>query len=350
MALEVICSELLARLRLTTEGTICDTGDSFVTLRCRNETGSLVVLKYVSSGSLDAYRRLKNEALLLQHLPVRPPLRLLRLGSAGPGYLVTELDPGILLRPEDLHDRRVFNPIADALIEFQAIRTDVGGFGIVDREHMATYYLKVLLKHILHLWPAHLSAQEAASCMTIVTTSLPAILRTSVICHGDFLPSNLLFHPDDGTVTVTDLEGFMSRNHPLFDVMALFTMNDLDLARWDWQPLILLYYLEKTAGMLQLDPASREFNMAYRGVLISFLVYRLNEARIDLQHGAYFDGRGKRDYVVTKLIGLLQGHPELWRDEKMREALEVRKSNLRRMLSVSGYDEHLERMLAYGAS
>jgi hypothetical protein len=255
----------------------------------------------------------------------------------------------MLLRPEHLDDRRVCSAIADALVEFQTIRTDVGGFGIVDREHLAIYYLKVLLKHILHLWPAHLSAQEAASCMTIVATALPAILRTGVICHGDFLPSNLLFHPDDGTVTVTDLEGFMSRNHPLFDVIALFTTNGLDLACWDWQPRFLRYYLEKTAGTLRLEPASREFNTAYRGMLISFLIYRLNEARIALQHGAYFDGRGKRDYLVTKLIGLSQGRPELWRDEKMRQALEVRKHNLRRILSVRGYGEHRERMLAYGA-
>jgi len=350
MARGITRADLLARLRLTTEGTLCDAGDSFVTLRCRTEAGSLVVLKYVSSGTPDAYRRLKNEALLLQHLPVRPSLRLLRPEHAGPGYLVTRLDPGLLLRPEHLDDRRVRNVIADALVEFQTIRIDVGRLGIGDREHLATYYLKVLLKHILHLWPAHLSAREAASCMTIVATALPAILRTGVLCHGDFLPSNLLFHPDDGTVTVTDLEGFMSRNHPLFDVVALFTMSDLDLACWDWQPRFLWYYLEKAAATLQLDPASREFDTAYRGVLIYFLVYRLNEARIALQNGAYFDGREKRDYLVTKLIGLAQGRPELWRDEQMREALVVRKNNLRRMLSATGYGQHVEHMLTARAT
>jgi hypothetical protein len=309
-----------------------------------------VVLKYVSSGTPDAYRRLKNEALLLQHLPVRPPLRLLRPDDTGPGYLVTKLDPGLRLRPEHLDDGRAYHAIADALVEFQTIRIDVGRLGIVDREHLATYYLKVLLKHILHLWPAHLSAQEAAASMTIVARALPAILRTGVLCHGDFLLSNLLFHPDDGTVTVTDLEGFMSRNNPLFDVVAFFTMSELDLTRWDWQPRFLEYYLEQTAGTLQLDPASREFNTAYRGLLTFFLVYRLNEARIALQKSAYFDGRGKRDYLVAKLIGLAQGRPELWRDETMREALAVRANNLRRILSARGYGEHVEHMLTSGAT
>jgi hypothetical protein len=337
---------LLARLRLRTAGVISDDGDSFVTLLCRDESGRQVVLKYVASRSPDAFRRLNNEALLLKHLSRREPLRLLPHRDDGPGYLLTDYDAGQLLRPDRLDDDAVVPAVADALIEFQTDQVDVRICGVKDREHLATYYLKVLLKHILHAWPAHLTALEAGRAIGILTAALPAILGRRVICHGDFQPTNLLFHSQDQSVTLTDLEGFMSRNHPLFDVLALFTMNDQPLARWGWQRRFFQHYLARAGERLPLDPGSRTFQDAYRGLLVFFLVYRLNEARIALSNTSYFDGLGKAAFVRRRLGDLLRARRGAWRDEHMEAALRVRRENLRCALSGTGFREHLDTMLA----
>jgi hypothetical protein len=337
--------ELLDRLRLTPDHALSADGDSFVTLRCHDESGRPVVLKYVSSSSPDAYRRLTNESRLLTGLPTRPPLRLLARRYDGPGYLVTDHDSGRLLRPERLDDDVMLATIADALVEFQSARIDAGAIGVVDREHRATYYFKVLFKHIIHLWPDHLSAAEALRAVALVSAALPAILSRRVPCHGDFLPTNLLYHAEDRSVTLTDLEGFMSANHPLFDVLALFTIYDKDIDRWNWQPRFLRCYLMRCAAAFGLDPASRHFRAAYRGILVFFLVYRLNETRIGLSRSKYFDGLGKVEYLKRKLAGLIRGQRGAG-STGAAAVLEVRKRNLRRVLSTKGYLAHLDAMLA----
>ena len=234
--------------------------------------------------------------------------------------------------------------IADALTQFQTIKLDARELGIVDRELLATYYVKVLVKHLLHLWPAHLSAREAASCLAILTAALPAICGRRVVCHGDFLPTNLLYRADDASVTFTDLEGFMCGNHPLFDVLALFSISRLDLMDWAWQRSFLDRYLSAAAAPLGLDPQSREYRRAYRGILIFFLVYRLNEERIFLSGRSYFDGLSKWRFLAHKAARLATGRREAWRDEATAGALDIRKRNLRRALSSKLYREHLETM------
>jgi aminoglycoside phosphotransferase (APT) family kinase protein len=338
-------SGLLQRLRLAPEHVLSADPGSFVTLQCRDEKGKRLVLKYAPTGSIDSHRRLTNESLLLTHLPTRPPLRLLVRTDDGPGYLVTEFDSGRLLRPERLDDDSTVAAIADALVAFQSIRITPRSIGIVDREHRATYYLKVLLKNIVHLWPEHLSAAEAVRCLSVVVRALPAILQQRVLCHGDFLPTNLLYHEVDRSVTLTDLEGFMSANHPLFDVLALLTISDRELTRWNWQPGFLRRYLKRSATSVGLDPRSQQFSRAYRGILIFFLVYRLNEAQIGFRQTTYFDGLGKLEYLKRKAVTLITGRRELW-PEEAAAVLDVRKRNLRRALSVEGYHEHFETMLA----
>src|SRR5262245_48403317 len=229
-----IRTRLMKTLGLRSDTVLSDDGDSFVTIACRDEADRRVVLKYVRSGSADAYRRLTNETRLVKHLRTRPPLRLLPYRADGHGYLVTDLDPGVLLWP-DRFDHAVAETVADALGQFQTIQPDVRPLGIVDRERLSTYYVKVLTKHLLHLWPAHISARDAAACFATVTAALPAIHRVRVICHGDLLPTNLLHHPNEGSITFTDLEGFISANHPLFDVLAFFTISGRDLTEWSWQ-------------------------------------------------------------------------------------------------------------------
>jgi thiamine kinase-like enzyme len=337
-------AEWLRRLNLHAETVLSDDGgDSFVTILCRDEAGRRVVLKYVRGESADAHRRLKNEAQLIKHLPVRAPLRLLPYRADGHGYLVTEFDPGTLLRP-DRFDDGIALTIAEALAEFHSTRSDVRALGIVDRERLSTYYVKVLAKHLLHLWPAHLTAWEASRCSAIVTAALPAIARRSAICHGDLIPTNLLHH-DDGSITFTDLEGFMSANHPLFDVIAFFSISGRDLSEWSWQPSFLARYLGAAAA-LGLDPSSTEYADAYRGILIFFLVYRLNEERILATNGSYFDGQAKPRFLARKAAGVVTLRREVWRDDTVGDALDVRKRNLQRALSPDFFREHLSAMHA----
>ena len=336
-------NDLLKRLGLTRDSVLSDDGDSFVTMLCRDADDRRVVLKYVHSGAADAHRRLRNEAALVRHLRVKTPLRLLPHRADGPGYLVTDYDSGILLRPDRL-DPHVVHTIAYALAQFQTIRPNVQQLGVRDREHVATYYLKVLLKNLLHLWPAHITAAEATRCQAMLTAALPAICRQRVICHGDFLPTNLLYHADDDSVTFTDLEGFMCRNHPLFDVLAFFTISGLDLMDWSWQRAFLARYLAAGARALGLDPTSREYCDAYQGILVFFLVYRLSEERMVLRGGSYFDGLGKGRFLAQKIGQLAAGRRSAWRDDEMGDALEVRKRNLRLALTPGRYREHLEAM------
>ena len=209
--------------------------------------------------------------------------------------------------------------------------------------------MKVLVKNLLHLCPAHLSARDAAACVAILTAALPAIARQRVICHGDLLPTNLLYHHDDESVTFTDLEGFMGANHPLFDVLAFLSISGLDLMAWDWQRRFLVRYLSR-AGALGLDANSREYQDAYRGILVFFLVYRLNEQRINESGGAYFDNVGPRRFVTRKAARLAAGRRDAWRDDSMDEALNVRKRNLRRALSRRLYREHVDAMASAAAA
>jgi thiamine kinase-like enzyme len=343
--LQGIDEGLVGRLRLTPERVLSADGDSFVTVLCRDADGARRVLKYVSHPSRDAGRRLANETRLVTHLEAHPPLRFLTRRDAGPGYLVTDYDPGRLLRPERLDDDATLKAIAGALVEFQTIRPDTTALGIVDREAIATYYFKVLLKHIVHVLPAYLGALEAARSVLAVSTAMPSILRSRVPCHGDFLPTNLLYDESAGRVTFTDLEGFMTANHPLFDVVALFTIANGDLRRWTWQPRFLRFYLAGAGAALGLDPRSSDFAAAYRGILIFFLVYRLNEARIRMANGAYFDGHSRARYLARKAGDLLLGRPAAWRPERT-PALDVRAQNLRGALSQRGFRQHLDAMLA----
>jgi len=337
--------DLLNDLGLTLETVLSD-DDSFLTLLCRDDADRRVVLKYVHSGSADAHRRLRNEAALVKHLRGRPPLRFLEHRRDGPGFLVTGFDSGVLLYP-DAFEPEVAATVGTALAVFQSLAPPLGEIGVVDREHVATYYLKVLVKNLLHLWPAYLTTSEAARCVAIVTAALPAICRRSVVCHGDFLPTNLLYHREDRSVTITDLEGFMSSNHPLFDVLAFFSISSVDLMDWSWQRAFLAEYLPAAAAFSGIDSESEEYGEAYRGLLVFYLVYRLNEERIALTAGSYFDGLGKRRFVARKAARLALGHRDAWQDDGgIRAALQVRQSNLRRALSETQYLEHFRSLHA----
>jgi aminoglycoside phosphotransferase (APT) family kinase protein len=341
---DAIGAPLLAKLGLVRESALSDDGDSFITLACRDGNGAPVVLKYVRADApRDAYRRLDNETEMLRRLPTRVPLRVLRHLASGNGYLVTELDGGRLLVPRSVGDPGVVRVVADALACFQSVPADAGLFTIRHRESVGFYYLKVLAKHLLHLWPKHLSTATATRALLVVSLALPAIVRRATLSHGDFLPTNLLYHDDDSTVTFTDLES-VAINHPLFDVLALFTMDERDIDRWDWQASFLHRYLERAGATLRLDPARQDFWDAYRGILIFFLVYRLNETLLNVTGDWYFGGHSKMGYVRAKVRDHLTAGTRPRAGEPLAVEVLVRARNVARLLSRDGFRKHVEHM------
>jgi hypothetical protein len=338
-------AHLLETLGLTLERPLSDDGDSFVTLVCLDAAGARVVLKYVSNDSPDAYRRLANESRLFASLRVPSPLRFLSVRAAERGYLVTAFDPGVLLGPATIGDDRVVPLVAEALVRFQTADVRASALGIADRERLSTYYVKVLVKHIVHVWPSLLTAAEAAKCLATLTASIPAIGARRVPCHGDFMPTNLLYNAEAATITFSDLEGFMTANHPLFDVLALCTVTDRDLDDWEWQTRFLGEYLRRASEVLRLEPHSRRFREAYRGILIFFLVYRLNESRLVTQGRTYFDGVAKAQYVRRKAWNVATRR-EHWRDAAIAPGVEAQARNLRCALNPGEFRHHFNSVLA----
>jgi len=345
---DAVGHDLLRQLRLSLAHVISGDGDSFVTLLCRDDQNAQVVLKYVRPDAPpDAYRRLHNEARLLQQLSTEWPLRLLRHRASAAGYLVTELDSGRLLRPATMDDEHVVRAVATALALFQESAGDGRLEGIRDREPVAVYYLKVLVKHLLHLWPEELTAWQCCRALAVVAAAMPAMLRRSAPSHGDFLPTNLLYHDSDGSVTFTDLEAFMRGAHPLFDVLAICTVDDREVADWTWQAAFLRCYLGHITGDARLNPQSREFKRSYRGLLTFFLIYRLNEARMNATTGRYFDGLSQPAFVWRKLSALLRGVRHDPAAVRRGDGLDGRRANVRRLLAGSAVGDHLRAMRAF---
>ena len=339
---------LLRQLGLSLGHVISGDGDSFVTLLCRDDQNAQVVLKYVRPDApRDAYRRLDNEARLLQQVPTEWPLRLLRHRVSAAGYLVTELDFGRLLRPGTMDDEHVVRAVATALALFQESARGQRLEGIRDREPVAVYYLKVLVKHLLHLWPDELTAWQCCRALAIVAAALPAMLRRSAPSHGDFLPTNLLYHDGDASVTFTDLEAFMRGAHPLFDVLAICTVDDREVADWTWQAAFVRCYLGHITGAARLNPQSRAFQRAYRGLLTFFLIYRLSEARMNAGTGRYFDGVSQSAFLRRKLTALLRGVRHDPAGVRRGDGLDARRANVRRLLEGSAVRAHLRAMRAF---
>jgi hypothetical protein len=335
---------LLARLSLTYERTLSDDGDSFSTLVCRDADGDRVVLKYMHSDSPDGRRRLTNETKLLTLIPSLPPMRVLRHRASGIGYVVTDFDDGVLLRGPAMDDDRISSVVAEALARLHSIRIDFAQHGIVDREDVARYYVKVLTKHLLHLWPSLLTAKEAAQCLSLLRSALPDIAATVVPTHGDLMPTNLLYNAGAGSVTFTDFEGFQSANHRLFDVLALCSVSDRPLDEWHWQARFIQTYLRAAAapGLAFDNPA---FRAAYRAILVFFLAYRLNEARLLARNESYFDGLPKRTYVLSRARRLLLTR-HAWRHTPDAADVAVYGRNLRCALNRDRFAEHFMFMQA----
>lgn len=339
---DAVRARLLTALDLVPEATLSDDGNAYVTLACRDRQGAAVVLKYVRpSAAPDASLRLGRETAMLQGLSTRAPLGLLRHRTSGDGFLVTERDDGRLLVPGSMREPRVCDTVADALAAFHSApgtRTLP-----VSRESVAVFYLKVLAKHLLHLWPAYISVGMAAKAAWLVLKGLPSIARGRTLSHGDFLPTNLLFHDTDGTVTFTDFEG-VALNHPLFDVLAIFTIDDRPIESWDWQPRFLRRYLSRLTDVPGLDPSRDEFWTAYRAILVFFAVYRFNEALLPSHGGVYFGGVSKGRFAWTKAKRLLLGVATP--GDRPAGGAETRAENMRSMLAAGPRERHIAHMRA----
>ena len=333
------CRSLVKKLGLEVDGILSEDGDEFLIARCHDGRRRPLVLKWVGESARKARERLDKEAWLVQRLSARHRLRFLGYQAHGPGYLLTDFDPGAPLNMETLAAGRVADHVADALAEFQDIPREAIR-PRVSRTFLPGYYLKGVVKHTLHLWPVHMTAGQVCQTLRIVLRSLVAMTSVRVLAHGDFLPSNVLHHVEDGTVTVTDLEQ-VGTNHPLFDVLALATSGTGDITEWSWQRRFLHRYLDG-ASVWPTGRRSRRLLTAYRGILVFFMVYRLSEARINALHTTYFDGHSKSAFLRRRIVDLVRWrgrHPD---EVSIATALGIRRRNLACVLSAAGYRAHLQ--------
>lgn len=323
-----------------------DGNEDFLTMLCAHADGRQQVLKYCRSNAPDALRRLRNEALLTRHLAVRPPLRVLRHCADGPGYLITDFEAGEALGPQHLGDAELMPKIADALAVFQSLGACVQSLGVTRRETTRRFLLKVMAKHLLHLWPSHLGLAQGVRAWRLLWAGLTDIDAVSVPCHADLLPTNMLRDADSTDVLFIDLEGFIVAHHPLYDVLSFFTIDARPVSAWDWQVSFLQRYLRQPPAADSLTPSAPAFARAYRALLTFLLVYRYNEACLNAVGGRYFNGGSKRAYVLAKLLRLFSGIGLLTPRAQLNDELATRRDNLRHALDSKAFAEHLSRMLA----
>jgi hypothetical protein len=298
-----------------------------------------VVLKYSHSPQTQGRTRIGNEAALVKNLRPEKPLRFLRYYADGDNFLVTEFEEGELLAPNGDYEDALRKAVADALVEFQLLRIVPATIGVKQQTGLRAFYLKGLVKHLLHLCPSDVSFWDALRCLGIVLSSLPLLGKTRVICHGDLLPTNLIYKPVEKEIVFTDLEGFLSENHPLYDVLSFCTIDDGSIWQWHWQKRFIQYYLQRTKSVFAFDCHAADFLRMLRALMVFLLLYRLNESRANLEGSLYFDGLSKWRYVLCKLGRLFTGNGRGGAASEL-PILAVRKENLRAVLSRKVFVRH----------
>jgi hypothetical protein len=334
-------SAILRDLQLTAEQ-VLERNENFLLLKCAAPRDMTVVLKYSHSpASTQGRMRINNEAALVKNLRPEKPLRFLRHYADGENFLVTEFEEGQLLVPNGDYEEGLRRAVADALIKFQLLRIAPAAIGVKQQTGFKAFYLKGLLKHLVHLCPSDVGLWDACRCLGIVLSTLSLLGKTRVICHGDLLPTNLIYKPTEKEIVFTDLEGFVSENHPLYDVLSFCTIDDGSIWQWHWQKRFIKYYLRRTESVFPFDYRGPDFLRIFRAVMVFLLLYRLNESRANLEGSLYFDGLSKWRYALRKLSGLFsrrtngrtQGPSDL-------SVLAVRKENLRAILSRKVFLRH----------
>jgi serine/threonine protein kinase len=338
-------SAILRELQLTVQQ-VMERNENFLLLKCAAPRNKVVVLKYSHSPeSRQGRARISNEAALVKNLKPEKPLRFLKYYADGQNFLVTEFEEGELLLPNSNYDDALRRSVADALIKFQLLNIVPAAIGVTQQTGLRMFYIKGLLKHLLHLWPIEVSLLDSFRCLWIVISSLPLLEKPRVICHGDLLPTNLLFKAAEKEIVFTDLESFLSENHPLYDVLSFCTIDDGSVWEWNWQKRFIEYYLERTREVLRLDSHGDDFLKILRALLVFLLLYRLNESRANLAGSAYFDGLSKWRYTLRKVGRLLAGAGGGAGAGGPHVKLKNRKANLQTVISKELFARHVSWLL-----
>jgi hypothetical protein len=332
---------ILSGLRLTAEQ-VLEKNETFLILKCKDQRSRAFVIKYSHSPELRQGRaRIHNEAALVKNLKSQKPLRFLKYYAHGQNFLVTEFEEGEVLSPNADYDDGLRRSVAEALIQFQLLDIVPAAIGVERRAGLKAFYLKGIIKHVLHLWPNDISLFDSLRCLWIVVSTLPLLGKTRVICHGDLLPTNLIYKAAEKEIVFTDLEGFLSENHPLYDVLSFCTVDDGSIWQWHWQKRFIQYYLEKTKGIFRFDTRAGDFRKILRALLAFLLLYRLNESRVNLEGSSYFDGLSKWKYVLKKIGRVLTGKVSRAGAGIQHVNLAARKDNLKAVLSKKLFARHV---------
>lgn len=338
-------SAILRQLQLTAEQ-VMERNENFLLLKCADQRNRAFVLKYSHSPeSRQGRARINKEAALVKYLKPDKPLRFLKYYAHGENFLVTEFEEGETLVPDCDYDEALRKSVADALIKFQLVGITPTAIGVKQETGLRMFYIKGLMKHLLHLCPDYVGLSDSFRCLWILISSLPLLGKTRVICHGDLLPSNLIYKAAEKEIVFTDLESVLSENHPLYDVLSFCTVDDAAIWKWNWQKRFIEYYLERTKGVFHFDPNAHDFRKVLRALLVFLFVYRLNESRVNVEGTTYFDGLAKLKYVLRKVrhllaracFGVSVGCPQ--------EKLEPRKENLKAVLSKHLFTRHVTWLL-----
>jgi hypothetical protein len=326
-------SAILRELQLTAEQ-VMERNENFLILKCADPCNKAVVLKYSHSPeSRQGRARINKEAALVKNLKPEKPLRFLKYYADGKDFLVTEFEEGELLLPNLDYEEELRKSVADALIKFQLLSFVPAAIGVKQQAGLRMFYIKGLLKHLVHLCPNDVSLSDSFRCLWIVISSLPLLEKTRVICHGDLLPTNLIYKAAEQEIVFTDLESFLSENHPLYDVLSFCTIDDGSIWKWHWQRRFIEYYLERTKEVFRFDSHADEFLKILRALLVFLFLYRLNESRANLEGSSYFDGLSKWKYALRKVGRLLAGAVGSACAGSVHVKLESRKENLQAVLS-----------------
>jgi thiamine kinase-like enzyme len=336
---------ILRELQLTAKQ-VMERNENFLLLKCAGRGNKSFVIKYSHSPKLtDGIARINKETALVKHLKADKPLRFLKYHAHGENFLVTEFEEGETLSPDLDYEEALRKSIADALIKFQMLGIAPAAIGVKRESGLGMFYIKGLMKHLIHLWPDHISLSESCRCLWIIVSSLPALGKTRAVCHGDLLPSNLIYKAAEREIVFTDLESFLSENHPLYDVLCFCTVDDTPIWKWRWQKRFIQYYLERARDIFHFDVNTVDFGKVTRALLVFLSVYRLNETRINLEGTAYFDGLAKRQFVLRKATRLLKA--VIFNDPAgaLHEKLETRVQNLKTVLSKELCTKHVSWLL-----
>jgi len=338
-------SAILRELQLTAER-VMERNENFLLLKCADQRNRALVLKYSHSPeSRQGRARINKEAALVKNLKPDKPLRFLKYYAHGENFLVTEFEEGETLLPDFDYDEALRKSVAEALIKFQLMDIVPTAIGVKQETGLRMFYIKGLMKHLLHLCPDYVGLSDSFRCLWILISSLPLLAKTRVICHGDLLPSNLIYKAAEKEIVFTDLESFLTENHPLYDVLSFCTVDDATIWKWNWQKRFIEYYLERTKGVFHFDRNDGDFRKVLRALLVFLFVYRLNESRVNLEGTTYFDGLAKLNYVRRKVRRVLArvffsasaGCPQA--------KLETRKENLKTVLSKNLFTRHVTWLL-----